>query len=188
MSSARSDQNLSALSGSIYSIPPPRGGNLVTFDQPLLGYSSRVRKSLCPGPPASSSCCKRRKLEGSSIPDVSATCSPRAEATSSPRALVPQPSTATAASSPRPLVPLPSTTPTAPPTRVRPSLSTAATIQAASSPRAVLPLHSIAVSSRTPPPQSLTTRTACLSTKARIPKSSRNQSAPSVRRQEIAQQ
>jgi len=52
----------------------------------------------------------------------------------------------------------------------------------------VLPQHSIAVSSRTPPPQSLTTRTACLSTKARIPKSSRNQSAPSVRRQEIAQQ
>src|SRR5438034_11828441 len=108
MSSARSDQNLSTLSESISSISSPHGENLITFDQPLLGYSSRVRKTLCP-----SSQCKRRKLEGSSIPDVSATCSPRAEATPSLRALAP----------------LPSTTPTAPPARVRPPLSTATNIQ-----------------------------------------------------------
>src|SRR5438046_2699275 len=77
MSSARSNQNLSDLSDSISSIPPPRGGNLITFDQPLLGSSSRVGKTLCSGPLVSSSRCKQRKLNGLSIPDVSSTCSPR---------------------------------------------------------------------------------------------------------------
>src|SRR5436190_20681239 len=99
------DQNLSVLSGSISSTPPPRGGNLVTFDQPLLGYSSRVTKPLGPGPPAPSSRCKRRKLEGSSIPNASPTCSLRAETTPPLRALVPPPSTIQAASTPRALAP-----------------------------------------------------------------------------------